>query len=226
MYVEQRMYTAHPGKLPAWLKLYAEVGNPVSARHMGPLLGFFTVEVGPLNRVVFLRGFDDPDDRERGLAAREADPEWAHFRAEAGKIGALLEQENKLLKTTAFCPVQKAAQPFVRTLPGSGMVIDHRTYDLYPGKGTPWIENYGKTALPIQNRLLGQFLFFGVTECGPINQAVFLWAYESLGDRDRKRAAMATDPEWQAFMRQTNEYLPLKQQTTMLLKPTAFSPIR
>lgn len=226
MYLEQRMYTAHPGKLPAWLKLYEDIGNPVSARHMGPLLGFFTVEVGPLNRVVFLRGYDDIDARERGMAAREADPEWAHFRAEAGKIGALAVQENKLLKTTAFSAIQSAAQPFQRALPGTGMVIDHRTYDLYPGRGTPWIADYGKIALPIQQRLLGQFVLFAVTECGPINQAVFMWAYESLGDRDRKRAAMATDPEWQAFGRHTNEYLPLKQQTTMILKPTGFSPIR
>ena len=226
MYVEQRLYTAHPGRLAAWLKLYEEVGNPVSTRHMGPLLGFFSVEVGPLNSVLFLRGFDDPDDRERGLAAREADPEWQHFRSESAKLGALAAQQNKLLKTTAFCPIQTARQPFQRSLPGTGMVIDHRTYDLYPNKGMPWVEHYGKTALPIQNRLLGQFLFFGVTECGPINQATFLWAYESLGDRDRRRAAMANDPEWQAFGRHTAEYLPLKQQTTMLLKPLPFSPIR
>lgn len=226
MYVEQRSYTAHPGRLPAWLKLYEEVGNPVSARHLGPLLGFFTVEVGPLNRVVFLRGYDDIDQREHGMAAREADPEWTHFRTEAGKIGALAVQENKLLKTTGFCPVQSAAQPFTRKLAGSSMIIDHRTYDLYPNKGTPWVEHYGKIALPIQERLLGQFLFFGVTESGPINQAVFMWGYESLGDRDRRRMAMAADPEWQAFGRHTAEYLPLKQQTTMLLKPTAFSPMR
>jgi hypothetical protein len=226
MYVEQRLYRAHPGRLAAWLKLYEEVGNPVSARHMGPLLGFFTIEVGPLNSVLFLRGYDDPDDRERAMAAREADPEWQHFRAESGKLAALAAQENKLLKTAAFSPTQSAAAPFVRTLGGTGMVIDHRTYDLYPGKGTPWIGNYGQTALGIQRRLLGQFLFFGVTECGPINQAVFMWAYESLADRDRRRVAMAADPEWQAFMRQTNEYLPLKQQTTMLLKPTGFSPMR
>lgn len=226
MYVEQRIYTAHPGRLPAWLQLYKTVGNPTSARHMGPLLGFFTVEVGPLNRIVFLRGYDDIDARERGMAAREADPEWQHFRAESGKLGALAAQENKLLKTTAFCPVQQAAQPFARTLPGDGMVIDHRTYDLHPGKGLQWVEDYRKLALPIQQRLLGQFLFFGLTECGPINQVVFMWGYASLGDRDRRRATMAADPEWHAFGRHTGEYLPLKQQTTMVLKPTAFSPMR
>ncbi len=226
MYVEQRIYTMHPGKLPAWLTLYEEIGGPVSARHMGPLIGMFTVEVGPLNRVVFLRGFDDIDDRDRGAAAREADPDWARFRAESGKLGALAAQENKLMKPTGFSPIRKAGQPFERRIEGTGMVVDHRTYDLHPGKGHHWLKAYETLGLPVQQRLLGQLLLFCVVECGPINQAVFLWAYASLGDRDRRRAVMDEDPGWAEFRRATADILPLKQQTTMILKPVPFSPIR
>ena len=80
MFIEQRMYTAHPGKLPAWLRLYEEVGGPCSARHLGPPIGFFTVEFGTINRVLFVRGFDDgeratllalltSEARHRGLAS-------------------------------------------------------------------------------------------------------------------------------------------------------------
>ncbi|WP_158295513.1 NIPSNAP family protein [Crenalkalicoccus roseus] len=227
MYVEQRQYTMHPGKLPAWLKLYEEIGGPCSARHVGPLIGMFTVEVGPLNRVVFLRGFDDIDDRARGLAAREADPEWTRFRAESAKTGALAAQENVLLKTTAFSPIRKAGQPFERKLGGTGMVVDHRTYDFHPGQANAWINAYEKLGLPVQQRLLGQLLLFGVTECGgPINQVVFMWAYESLGDRDRRRAAMAADPAWGEFMQTVGRLGALKRQTVMVLQPVAFSPIR
>src|SRR5918997_5445413 len=96
MFIEQRMYTAHPGKLPAWLRLYEEVGGPCSARHLGPPIGFFTVEFGTINRVLFVRGFDDIDDRDRQIAAREADPEWGRFRTEMAKFGALAAQEAKL----------------------------------------------------------------------------------------------------------------------------------
>jgi NIPSNAP len=226
MYVEQRMYTAHPGKLPAWLKLYEEIGGPCSARHVGPLIGMFTVEVGQINRVVFLRGFDDIDDRERGLAAREADPEWARFRQESGKIGPLMLQENKFLKTTPFSPIQTARQGFERKLPGTGMVVDHRTYDFHPGKANAWTEAYRDIGLPVQQRLLGQLLLFAVTECGPINQAVFMWAYTSLGDRDRRRTGMMSDPGWAEFQKATAPIGALKQQTTMVLKPVPFSPIR
>lgn len=226
MFVEQRMYTMHPGRIGAWLQAYEEIGGPCSARHIGPPIGFFTTEFGTLNRVVFLRGFDDIDTRETGLAAREADPEWTRFRTEAGKTGPLAQQENKLLKTVGFSPVQRARQPFSRSIGGTGMVVDHRTYDFHPGKIGLWLEAYEKVALPIQTKHLGQLLLFAVTECGPINQAVFLWAYEGMGDRDRRRGAMAADPAWAEFGRTTSALGALKQQTTMILKPTAFSAIR
>lgn len=227
MFVEQRMYTAHPhGKLNAWLKAYQEIGGPASARHIGPPIGFFTVEFGPLNRVVFVRGFDDIDERERGLAAREQDPDWRRFIEETGKIGPLAEQENKLLKTVPFSPIQRKGQEFVRKIGGNGMVVDHRTYDFHPNTMHLWLQAYEKIGLPVQERLLGQLLLFAVTEAGPINQAVFLWAYESMGDRDRRRTAMAADPGWAEFTKVVAGQGALKQQTTMILKPTAFSPIR
>src|SRR4028118_482826 len=194
MFIEQRMYTAYPGRLPAWLKLYEEVGGPCSARHLGPPIGFFTVEVGTINRVLFVRGCGDADDRERQLAAREADPEWERFRTETAKIGALAKQESKLLKTVPFSPIQKAGQPFERTIGGTDTVVDHRTYDFHPGQLNAWLEAYERLGLPVQQRLLGQLLFFAVTECGPINQAVFAWAYEGLGDRDRRRDTMGGAP--------------------------------
>lgn len=229
MYLEQRMYTFHPGKLAQWLAAYESDGKPASARHLGPLLGMFTTEVGPLNRVVFFRGFDDIDARERGIAAREADPQWTEFRKKAGAGGAspLMMQENKFLKTVPFSPLHKAeGYKFERTIGGSGMFVDHRTYDFHPGKAAAWIAAYEQYGLPVQKRVLGQMLFFAVTEIGAINQIVFAWAYESLGDRDRRRTAMVSDPGWAEFQKQTAPIGALKQQTVMTLKPVSFSPIK
>ena len=47
-----------------------------------------------------------------------------------------------------------------------------------------------------------------------------------MGDRDRRRGAMMGDPGWAEFGKALGQASPLKQQTTMLLKPTAFSAIR
>lgn len=226
-FIEQRMYTAHPGgKLNAWLKLYETLASPCSSRHLGPLMGAFTTEFGPLNRFVFFRVYDDLADRDRGMAGREADPDWAKFRQESAQVGALAAQENKLIVTVPFSPLQKAGQVFERKLGGSSLIVDHRTYDFHPGKMNLWLDAYRDMGLPVQNRLLGQLLFMGVTEVGPINQVVFAWAYESLADRARRRAAMAADPAWGEFMKATAASGALKQQTNMILKPTGFSPIK
>lgn len=226
MFLEQRIYTAHPGKLPGWLKAYAEIGGPASSRTLTPLIGMFTVEFGQINRVLFVRGFDDIDDREAGMVRREADPDWQRFIAETRPMGALMAQEAKLLKTVPFSPLQKVGQPFERKLPGEGMFVDHRTYDFNPGTANAWIAAYEKYGKPVQDRLLGQLLWFAVTECGPINQAVFAWGYTSMGDRDKRRAAMAADPAWGEFQKATAGLGALKQQSTLLLKPVPWSPIR
>ncbi|MDB5373449.1 MAG: hypothetical protein JWP04_2091 [Belnapia sp.] len=226
MFIEQRIYTAHPGKLPAWLKLYSEIGGPASSRTLTPLMGMFTVEFGQINRVLFLRGFDDIDERERGMARRDADPDWQRFLGETRPINALMAQEAKLLKTVSFSPIQKVGQPFERKLDGDAMFVDHRTYDFHPGKANAWIDAYEKFGKPVQDRLLGQLLFFAVTECGPINQAVFAWGYSSLGDRDRRRSQMMADPGWAEFQKATGPLGALKQQSTLVLKPVPWSPIR
>jgi len=228
MYIEHRQYTFHPGKLPVWMEAYRELGGPASARTMGaPSLGFFTAEVGTINRVVFMRGWDDIDAREAGLAAREADPDWQEFRKRSGAAGALASQEVKFLKPTAFSPITSAKGfSFKREIGGTGMVVDHRTYDFHPGKMHLWLKAYKDIGLPVQKRLLGQLLVFGVTEIGPINQAVFMWLYEGFGDRDRRRTAMANDPQWQEFMKTVGGLGALKQQTVMALKPTAFSVVK
>jgi|LNFM01.2.fsa_nt_gb hypothetical protein len=226
MYIEHRQYTFHPGKQPTWIEAFGSHGFPASVRNLGaPSLGTFTVEVGTINRFVFMRGWDDIDTRDAGIAARAADPQWGEFM----KLGAgcIASQEVKFLKPTSFSPIQSAKDfAFKREIPGTGMVVDHRTYDFHPGKLAAWLKAYEEIGLPIQKRTLGQFLMMGVTEIGPINQVVFCWLYEGFGDRDRRRAAMAADPQWGEFMKKVGEMGALKQQTVMALKPTSFSVVK
>ncbi|MDP6346299.1 MAG: NIPSNAP family protein [Alphaproteobacteria bacterium] len=105
------------------------------------------------------------------------------------------------------------------------MIIDHRTYDFHPGKMAPWIETYRDYGLPVQKRHLGQLVGFFTTEVGPINQVVFMWAYDSMGDREQRRAAMNEDPDWAEFRKRSVALGALKQQTNKILAPTEFSPL-
>lgn len=48
--------------------------------------------------------YDDAGDRERKRAALWADPAWLAYTVESAKLGALDNQENRLMTPVAFFP--------------------------------------------------------------------------------------------------------------------------
>lgn len=102
------------------------------------------------------------------------------------------------------------------------MIIDHRTYTVHHGKMKDYLERYETVALPIQLRHLGKLVGFYTSDIGPLNQVVHIWAYDDIADREERRARMAADPEWQAFLK-TNAGT-FSAQENKILKPTKFSP--
>lgn len=103
------------------------------------------------------------------------------------------------------------------------MIIDHRTYTITYGRMSEYLERYERVALPIQLRHLGHLVGFFVSDIGPQNQVVHLWAYDSIADREERRSRLKADPEWQAFLK-TNEGTFVTQENKILV-PTKFSPV-
>lgn len=106
------------------------------------------------------------------------------------------------------------------------MLLDHRTYVCRPGTIQKQIAIYEQYGLAAQKRHLGEPLAWLVTESGNINTYVHIWVYESADDRAKKRAAMAADPEWQAFLQKSSEAGYLISQQNNLMTPAAFAPIK
>ena len=104
------------------------------------------------------------------------------------------------------------------------MIIDHRTYTVHHGTMEEYLERYERDGLPIQLRYLGRYLGCFVSDIGPLNQVIHMWAYDSLADREERRARMAQDPEWQAF-RDKNRGSFVAQEVKIIV-PTKFSPIK
>jgi len=104
------------------------------------------------------------------------------------------------------------------------MIIDHRVYAFKPDMLQIWMAEWERTALPIQKEILGRFLGMYTTEVGALNEVVHLWAYESLGDRERRRQKMQADPRWRAYLKQLAELAPYEYTSNRILRPTAFSP--
>ena len=54
MYVEERMYTLQIGKAAEYFKNYEQFGMKVQLKHLPNLVGYYTTEVGELNKVIHL----------------------------------------------------------------------------------------------------------------------------------------------------------------------------
>jgi len=105
------------------------------------------------------------------------------------------------------------------------MIVEIRTYTMHPGKAGVWLEYYEKNGLPVQTRMLGKLIFMGSTEIGPLNQVVHAWAYASLAEREQKRAALAKDPAWHDYLKNSPPGLIVSQES-MILNPAGFSPLK
>jgi hypothetical protein len=104
------------------------------------------------------------------------------------------------------------------------MIIDERTYNLVPGKLKEWMALYEKEGLPVQSRILGRLVGFFVTDVGELNQIVHLWAYDSYAERERRRAEMAGNAEWLAYLVKAMPYI--QKMENRILTPLPFSPIK
>lgn len=100
MYVEERIYTLHPGKVPAFLKAYEEKGLVPQRDILGAPIGWYVAEVGELNQVVHQWAYASLDDRE---ARRKRLYEDAQFKEYLALILPLLvKMENRILKPAPF----------------------------------------------------------------------------------------------------------------------------
>jgi NIPSNAP len=104
------------------------------------------------------------------------------------------------------------------------MIVEERDYRVKHGQLAEFIEAYSKHGLPIQQELLGNFLGYFTTDIGELNHVVAWWQYDSLADREARRARMAADPRWKEYLKMTAGMLDIQQ--TRILVPTAFSPLR
>ena len=102
------------------------------------------------------------------------------------------------------------------------MLFDHRTYRVKPGTLPAQVKLYEEFGLKPQLKHLGQPLAWMVTESGEMNTYVHIWAYQNAGDRETRRAAMATDPDWQIFVKKSAEAGNVVEQTTKLMTPAGF----
>jgi hypothetical protein len=104
MIVEERTYHTVTGKLNEVVRMYAEEGTEIQQRHLGDLVGAFTVDIGDLSSIVHLWSYDSLAERERRRAELQKDPAWQDF---LKRLQPLLHvQKNRILVPTAYSPLK------------------------------------------------------------------------------------------------------------------------
>jgi len=98
------------------------------------------------------------------------------------------------------------------------MINEIRTYTIRPGKVPEFIKHASEIARPARGDKHGVLEGYWTTEFGQLNQAVHLWTYNDLNERDRLSAELGKN---EAFQR---DYLPkvrplMMQQENKLLTP-------
>lgn len=104
------------------------------------------------------------------------------------------------------------------------MIVEERDYRIKAGRLLQFVKTYEEHGLDIQKAYLGTFHGYFTTEIGELNHVVAWWSYTDLNDRQARRDKMQADPRWQAYLERVVGLV--DTQTTRILKPVSFSPLR
>lgn len=102
------------------------------------------------------------------------------------------------------------------------MIVEERIYTLQVGAAPEYLRLYEAEGLAIQRPILGRMVGYFTTEVGPLHQIVHLWAYRDMNERAERRARMAANDRWKAYVAKIRP-LVVKQENKILL-PAPFSP--
>ena len=102
MLLDVRTYTCKPGTIKAHMAVYEKYGKAPQTNHLGQPVAYLLTETGTVNQYVHIWAYDNAGDREAKRAAMQADPDWVTYTQESAKLGALVNQDNKLMKPVDF----------------------------------------------------------------------------------------------------------------------------
>jgi hypothetical protein len=104
------------------------------------------------------------------------------------------------------------------------VIVELRDYQVHTGKLPELVRLYETEGTAIQQEILGHFVGAFTTDVGELSTYTHMWAYEDFADREERRARLAADERWQAFL---PKILPLiHTQRNRIMLPTSYSPLR
>jgi len=108
------------------------------------------------------------------------------------------------------------------------MIHELRIYHSMPGRLPDLLKRFETATTALFEKHGFKQIGYWTVAIGEGNQdLVYMLQWESLAERDKKFAAFATDPDWIAARKKSEENGPLVASTSnSILAPTRFSPLR
>ena len=105
------------------------------------------------------------------------------------------------------------------------MIYEMRSYRAMPGRMPDLLKRFDTITLKLFEKHGIKQAGFLDHEIGELNHnLIYLCAYESMADREKKWGAFSSDPEWHAKRAETEKNGPLVMTfSNQFLKPTSFS---
>ena len=103
MIVEQRTYTLHPGQHLKYLDTYEKEGLEIQRPILGNLVGYCFTDIGPLNQIVHMWGYDSLDERTKRRRKLFEDLGWRAYIQMI--VPMIASQESKILIPAPFSPI-------------------------------------------------------------------------------------------------------------------------
>ncbi|WP_288392261.1 NIPSNAP family protein [uncultured Herbaspirillum sp.] len=99
------------------------------------------------------------------------------------------------------------------------MIHELRTYTMIPGGVRDYVRIYNECGRQHQVRLLGNLVAMMIPESGDLNQLVYHWAFDSLEERARRRAALLADAQFAEFRKQVRGLLVAQESRLLTSAP-------
>ncbi len=203
MIYEVRTYDLKPGTVAQFEENFGKA-LPYREKY-SKLAAFWHTDIGPLNQVIHVWGYESLEERE-------------HVRAEASKAdgwpppsdGVILNMNSEI-----WTPA-----PFMRPMGGDqalGNIYEMRIYTYTPGSIPELIRKWTE-ALPYREEFspLAAGMY---TELGGLNRWMHVWPYKDLTDRARIREEASKSPHWPSGAPGR-----VKQENKIMI-PASFSPM-
>ncbi len=202
MLYEIRSYILQPGAMPQFEKEFAEA-LPHREKY-SKLAGCWHTEIGPLNQIIHMWGYDDLKHRTEVREAAMKDPHWP---PNDGHL--IVQQESEIMVPAPFMsPIE----------PGHyGHVYEMRMYNCAPGSMPEIMKRWGEK-IPGREEFSKCFAC-GYTDLGTLSKLIHIWPYESMEERARIRQAAIDAGAWPP---NSGEFINVMQNKIMV--PSSFSP--